>query len=173
MLVVNLFAGPGAGKSTTAAAAFAQLKCAGINAELVTEYAKDLVWSESGRTLACQPRVFAEQAWRIDRLRGKVDVVITDSPLLLSLVYGWDMPACWRDYVRWEVAKDNTLNFFLTRAKPYVAVGRLQTELDAKLLDTDILAELATERVPYRAIPGNQSAATIVFSAVMSELEDH
>ena len=44
MLVVNLFGAPGAGKSTGAAYIFSQLKMAGINAELVTEFAKDKVW---------------------------------------------------------------------------------------------------------------------------------
>jgi len=47
MLVVNLFGAPGAGKSTGAAYIFSQLKMAGINAELVTEFAKDKVWEES------------------------------------------------------------------------------------------------------------------------------
>jgi len=35
-LVVNLYGGPGTGKSTTAAATFAELKMAGINCELVS-----------------------------------------------------------------------------------------------------------------------------------------
>lgn len=43
MYVVNLFAQPGAGKSTGAAYIFAKLKMAGVNAELITEFAKDKV----------------------------------------------------------------------------------------------------------------------------------
>ncbi len=43
-LVVNLLGGPGSGKSTTAADVFARLKWQDINCELVTEFAKDLVW---------------------------------------------------------------------------------------------------------------------------------
>ena len=46
-LVVNLFGVPGAGKSTGAAYIFAMLKMYGINAELITEYAKDKVWEEN------------------------------------------------------------------------------------------------------------------------------
>lgn len=41
MYVINLFGQPGAGKSTGAAYIFSQLKLRGINAELVTEFAKD------------------------------------------------------------------------------------------------------------------------------------
>lgn len=43
-LLVTLSGAPGAGKSTGAAYIFAMLKMQGINAELVTEYAKDKVW---------------------------------------------------------------------------------------------------------------------------------
>lgn len=43
MLVVNMFGAPGAGKSTGAAYIFSKLKMAGVNAELVTEFAKDKV----------------------------------------------------------------------------------------------------------------------------------
>ena len=47
MILVNLFGAPGAGKSTGAAYIFSQLKMNGINAELVTEFAKDKVWEGS------------------------------------------------------------------------------------------------------------------------------
>ena len=42
-IVVNLFGVPSAGKSTGAAYIFSKLKMAGINAELITEFAKDKV----------------------------------------------------------------------------------------------------------------------------------
>ena len=47
MVVVNMFGVPGAGKSTGAAFVFAKLKMMGINAELISEFAKDKVWEES------------------------------------------------------------------------------------------------------------------------------
>ena len=51
MLVVNLFGAPGAGKSTGASYVFSQLKMMGVNAELVTEFAKDKVWEGSEAVL--------------------------------------------------------------------------------------------------------------------------
>ena len=46
-IIVNLFGVPGAGKSTGAAYIFSQLKMAGVNAELMPEFAKDKVWEEN------------------------------------------------------------------------------------------------------------------------------
>ena len=63
MIVVNLFGAPGAGKSTGAAYIFAKLKMAGINAELVTEFAKDKVWEEYAE-------VFKNQAYTSRRDHG-------------------------------------------------------------------------------------------------------
>lgn len=89
-VVINLFGGPGAGKSRTAASIFAYLKDEKINCELVTEYAKELVWQgaevlerASGNPL----QLIAEQYRRMHNLRGKVDVIVTDSPLVLAVNY--------------------------------------------------------------------------------------
>lgn len=60
MLVVNLFGAPGAGKSTGAAYVFSQLKMRGINAELVTEFAKDKVWEENDEVFKHQEYIFGK-----------------------------------------------------------------------------------------------------------------
>lgn len=67
MLIVNLFGAPGAGKSTGAAYIFSQLKMLGVNAELVTEFAKDKVWENSVDVLNDQMYVFSKQHHRISR----------------------------------------------------------------------------------------------------------
>jgi len=47
--VINLWGGPGTGKSTSAAHLFGMAKIAGVNAELVQEYVKSWAWE--GRTI--------------------------------------------------------------------------------------------------------------------------
>ena len=87
-LIVNLFARPGGGKTTCAWDIASKLKQRGIEAEYVSEYAKELVWD--GKTemldgsLKNQKKLYDEQNRRVQRLLGKVDVVVTDSPAILS-----------------------------------------------------------------------------------------
>ena len=66
---------------------FSELKLAGVNAELVTEFAKDKVWEDSKGVFKSQPYIFGKQNFRLERLREKVDVVVTDSPIFLSILY--------------------------------------------------------------------------------------
>lgn len=89
-IVVSLYAGPGAGKSTLAAYTFSKLKMLGVNCELVTEFAKDKVWEKNNTALDNQIYIFAKQQYRIARCADKVDVIVTDSPLFLSAFYNSD-----------------------------------------------------------------------------------
>jgi len=88
MKLINLWGGPGTGKSTTAAGLFSLMKLKGYDVELVPEYAKDLTWEGHHNKLADQNYVFAKQHRRIARLvEHDLDYVITDSPLLFTIYY--------------------------------------------------------------------------------------
>ena len=78
---------PGAGKSTTAAGLFFELKTRNIKCELVTEYAKDMTYEKRFNTLQDQLYILAKQNQRIKRLQGVVDYIVTDSPLIIGLAY--------------------------------------------------------------------------------------
>jgi len=66
--VVNLFGQPNAGKSTIQGDVFSILKRAGVNCEMVREFAKELVWRNDLETLANQIYVFGEQQRRQNEL---------------------------------------------------------------------------------------------------------
>lgn len=134
-LVVNLFAGPGAGKSTTAAGVFFELKTRGINCELAAKYAKDLCWEERTRTFDDQIYIFGKQHHRIFRLLGQVAVVITDSPLLLTLVYDAEKRPTLKKLVLEEHNKMWTYNVFLKRKKVFNPKGRNHNEEQSKDID--------------------------------------
>lgn len=169
-IVIDLFGGPGTGKSTTAAAVFARLKCLGVDCELSSEFAKDLVWEQRYDTFKDQLYIFAKQAHRLFRLVGKVDVVITDSPLFLTCYYGKnDKPLCkfCIDYVE----RFNNLNYFLVREKAYNPNGRNQTEDEAKQIDTELRYALEQYEQDYKVLPGNMSAVDVIVEDVMKLLE--
>ncbi len=156
MLVINLFAGPGCGKSTTATGVFSLLKLHGINAEYVSEFAKDLVWEERHKTLSDQYYIWGKQYHRMWRLRDDVDVIVTDSPLLLSILYGENV--C-DSFCKTVLETFNStfvnLNYFLGRIKPYNPKGRVQTEEEAKEIDRKTELMLLQHDVDYKTITGN------------------
>lgn len=172
-LVVNLYGGPGTGKSTTAAGTFSFLKQDGINSELVMEFAKDKVWEESYKTLDNQIYVFGKQFHRIYRLLGKVDVVITDSPILLSLYYGKDnTPQSFKDLVIDTFKELNTFDVFLNRKKKYNPKGRLQTEEKARDIDVE-LKNLLDNVIPnnYITMDADMNASLVLKNLIVGELK--
>jgi len=151
MKVINLFAGPGAGKSTTAAGLFYEMKHQGYKVELVTEYAKDIVWADRHKELDDQLYITAKQHHRIFLLKEKVEYCITDSPVVLSLVYCRMMPSSFAPFVCDVFHEYDNIAVMVKRTKPYVLFGRTQTEEEAKDLDRKIHT-LVHELVPPNKI---------------------
>lgn len=150
MVIVSLYGAPGSGKSTGAAYIFSKLKMAGINAEQVTEFAKDKVWENNNKALQNQAYVFGQQYYRISVLEGEVDVVVTDSPLPLGIMYNHDNRLGEQfNQMILNVSKSyETLNYLINRVKPYNPKGRLQTESESDAIQVKIKA-LLKEHFPY------------------------
>lgn len=163
--VINLFAGPGAGKSTTAAGLFFELKTRDIKCELVTEYAKDMTYEKRQNTLQDQLYMLAKQNQRIKRLQGVVDFVITDSPLIIGLAYL--PPNYYKNFkpLVFELfnSYDNE-NFFIFRTKKYQEYGRNQTEEQAREKDNIILGLLKESGNGFTVLPGDKKAPKIITS---------
>ena len=87
MLNINLFGGPGTGKSTIAAGIFSAMKHSHMRAELLQEYAKDLTYGKDGVKLSDQLYVLGKQHHKLFRLRDQVDYVIHDSPFVMGVTY--------------------------------------------------------------------------------------
>ena len=169
-IAINFFGGAGAGKSTISAATFAKLKYIDINCELVTEYAKDRVWNQDLFTLSNQIYVFGKQHHRMFRVKDKVDVIVTDSPFLLSLIYGKDMSKSFENLVLEEFYKFDNVNIFLRRIKRYQPIGRLQTEDEAKTVDTSVKTMLDKYGISYHEIIATTSTADEVLTLVSEKL---
>lgn len=141
--------------STGAAYIFAKLKMAGIDSEYVSEYAKDHVWQGDQFVLQhCQLYVTGKQCLKVARLLGKVDVIVTDSPIAIGAMYTDEKP--YQDVCLYEAKKyKNTFNIFVDRRKDYNPNGRNQTEEEARNIDQRILDFLNDNGIEYTRVDGN------------------
>lgn len=140
--VINLYGGPGTGKSTCSAALFALMKRAGYSVELVREYAKDLAWKREQFTEFHEIKILTHQFERESLLYNKVDYIITDSPLQLPIIYEMFYQSTnhighFAEKLQRIKEKKNVknLNFFLKRYKGYVQEGRNESFEQAKQID--------------------------------------
>lgn len=141
-IVINLMGAPGTGKSTIASELFSKMKWLGYDVELVSEYAKELVWEERNETFKNELYLFAKQHHRMFRLNNKVRYIITDRPLILSIFYNkkyGDNSEVFKNLVLQEINKFKNINIFLNRTKPYVQKGRNQTEEESKEFASEML----------------------------------
>lgn len=146
-IFVNLYAGPGTGKTTVMAETFSELKWDGVDCEMVPEYAKEIVWEESFKKFDSQIYIFGKQFHRLKRLKGKVDVVITDAPLLNFHLFTETLPEeeryAMETLINSTYLQFNNLDFLLKRTKPYNPNGRTQNEEEAKMMDKRLYDMLA------------------------------
>lgn len=176
-LVVNIFGGPGSGKSTQAAGTFFKLKSKHINAELVTEFAKDKVWEDSLSVLANQIYIFANQHQRIFRCLDKVDVIVTDSPVNLGLIYGTmygnHLSEPLEQLIRYEFQRNHNLNIVLERTSAYDSRGRVQTYDEAITVDDRIIDILEQDKLSFVRIPADADAPDRISSLIIDILSSH
>lgn len=171
--IINLLGGPCSGKSRVSGSLFDLMKWNGDEVELVQEFAKELVWEGALNRLTDQGWIFEEQNRRQNRLRGKVDYVITDSPIALSMIYGriYNYHESFFPYVRDVHKSYENINIFLRRVKEYNPKGRTQTEEEAKQIDLVTLDLLYELNEPYFEVTANRDAAQHIYNIIKTNYE--
>ncbi|MFP4018747.1 MAG: AAA family ATPase [Bacteroidales bacterium] len=170
-LVVNLFGGPCIGKSTLATELYSELNKTEYSVELAHEFAKELCWDDSEELLKNQLYILGNQLHRIDRLDGKVDIVITDSPLLLSIVYNeWFNNL---DAVNLEAHhRYNNFNVLLKRQNfSYDLKGRKHNLNEAVDIDWEIEKMLLDNRILHWIYIHNNTNFDILYSKILKEVK--
>lgn len=161
--VVNLFGGPGVGKSTIALLVAGELKAQGRNAEYVPEFVKEWVWKGIQVGKWDQLYLLGQQISEESRLYGKVDYIITDSPFLLSPIYEQLYqktritlhPAMEMYEGFQELEGVKYVNCQIARRIAYVPDGRYQKTVDeAAAVDTAISAFLHVHNIPNQTLNG-------------------
>lgn len=146
--IINLYGSPCAGKSTSASYLYYLLKTQGENVELVREYVKNWIWDNRKYSKYDQLYFLGKQIREESLLYGKVDWIITDSPILNNLYYA--QKYCPPNIA--EGVKTAVLSFYketmvdgykhhhiyLNRNKPYLSFGRYQTEEQADEVGKEI-----------------------------------
>jgi hypothetical protein len=176
-IVVNLFGGPGAGKSTQALGVTYKLKLNGVNCEYASEHAKDLMWREDYGSLKNQINIFGKQHDKSFHLKNKVDVIVTDSPAVMGLLYcDWDLVSPkLKDLAIDEFNRDDVVNInIMLKRDPnraYDPNGREQTEEEAKQKDKDVRELLSDLGIRVRHLPANESTVDYLYVEIMKKLD--
>jgi len=169
MLLVNLIGEPGAGKSTMAAGLFHALKSRHWNAELVTEYTKELILTEDRWTLSDELIVFAEKYRRIRKLE-RVDVVVTDSPLINSIVYGQtQFGPSGGAFFEAVSRRFDSIYFAVKRVVPYISYGRMPDEAAAAKAGKEIVEHLNRITSDWQWVDGSDEGLPQLVAAVEAE----
>jgi AAA domain len=167
--IINLYGGPGCGKSTSAAYLYYLLKVQKENVELVREYVKDWAWDN--RKFGAYDEIYflGKQVRHESMLFGKVDYIVTDAPVYMTAYYAsiycsltlskgvlGEAQAFYQ-----QVAEDGHqhLHIMLNRIRPYAQEGRYQNESQAHSVDDgvgDMLRNLG-----IRVISANPDEASL------------
>jgi len=133
---------------------YSAMKVKGKDIELVREHVKNWVYEDRAPQSFDQVFLFATQMRAEDIiLRAGVEMLVTDSPLFLSLCYaemyetpGWKhlLPLC-------EEFEETypSINIFLERRTPYDPKGRFQDEKGALAMDELVQRRLGGRGKPF------------------------
>ncbi len=155
--IISLYGGPGAGKSTSAAYLYYLLKAGGENVEMVREYVK--AWAWEGRKINTYDQIYflGKQVRHESMLFGKVEWIVTDSPIFMNLYYAskYCTPIL-ADGIKssvlayhQQVIEDGHEHYhvILHRSHDYVQAGRYQDETEAKQMDVGVEEMLTNLKV--------------------------
>ena len=91
------------------------------------------------------------------RLLGQVDIIVTDSPLLLTPIYAPELTTLTKLAME-ETNKLTCLNVFISRKKKYNPHGRNQTRAQSIQIDKKIKSFLTNHKVPYIEIVATKNS---------------
>jgi deoxyadenosine/deoxycytidine kinase len=176
--IINLFGGPGIGKSSIAAGLTYKLKKKHINCDNPYEFPKMLAWDENHSAIRDQLYVLANQHRGIVKSYGKVDYIILDSPILLSLVYrnyyrSNEYPATLYgdsfDKMILDIHNQyDTLNIVLNRSEGiHNEKERYQNLEQSKDLDWAIESTLIQNNIAYTKVDVNDNTVNNILSIIL------
>lgn len=152
MKVINFFAPPSGGKSTTGQILSGLLSIAGYNVEYVPEFAKFATLSRNESALSDQIYMFGKQENRLHVLRRSgADFVVMDGPLPNALLFQPDgyFPL-FEPFVMQVFDSFENLNYLLEPSpnQPYRQFGRNEDSEGAQVVKAKMMGILDKYRIP-------------------------
>ena len=173
-IVVNLFGEPSAGKSTAAMDITARLKRNGINAEYVSEFAKDKLYEQNSEVFKHQEYIFGKQSFKMGRVRDKVQVIVVDSPLVLSIIYNQNeyLGDEFEQVVMNVFNSYNNKNYLLIRKHRYETSGRFQNESEADEIKDNLIAELKKRNIYCELVTASPEDCEKITNEIIKEINN-
>lgn len=161
VIVINAFAGPGAGKTVSCMDICSELKKRGYNAEYVQEYAKELVYDKNFEMLdgseENQFEILKKQIHRMDRLYEECDFIVTDSPIFLNEIYNNNPTPEYSKMIDEIYSHYNNFAYFVQRdVSHFQEEGRIHNLQESMQKDNEIKAMLEEHDVYYGTYPHNR-----------------
>lgn len=160
---INLFAGPGAGKSTLASWLFAELKLQGYSIELVSEYVKS--WAIAKRQIHPFDQVFLmgkQLQLEYQFITNGVQHIVTDSPVFLAPIYAriynpdlLDVSNQMESIVCEYERRHPAINIFLQRGDYFQQEGRFHNRKQAEGIDDKIMSRLIENDIKFKNFSSN------------------
>ena len=174
--IINLFGGTGTDKSTITAGVFYELKKRNIECDAPYEFPKQVAWENNQSQISDQLFIFANQHRGIVRSYGKVDFIILDSPIILSLAYkngyGNEYPSnlygdSFDKMVTDTFSKYSNINFFLKRNEDdFQQTGRFQSYNESLEFDEKIKNILDINGFPYYCLDVNDETVNTIVNFI-------
>ena len=174
--IINLYGGPGIGKSTQASGLYFEMKKLSMSVEMPYEYPKVLAWDKNYNAVKDQLYVIGNQHRNIARLYGQVDYIIVDSPILLSLVYKDryndepEYPSSlygdkFNEFILDLNSKYDSLNVVFERdSDMFNQDGRFQNLNESVKIDSDIVKILDSNNINYNLVKVNDNSIKTILS---------
>lgn len=173
-IVINLISGPGVGKSILSADLFSAVKREGITCDVSWEYIKRKIREKALKVVQSQIYLFGKQQFQLFTMKDEVDVIITDSPLILNSIYDSSNCPILKDLVLKEYNKYHNLLFYIERDMnfKYETEGRYQ-DLDGAIeMDNKVKTFLNENNLKYTIINGiGQESLNTIIKELKKELE--